>query len=207
MFEESNGIGIAGNPKIDSNIPSHILEKDAALAATLIAEISAYAKSEKTTILKLLDHLYVDPEIGYHATFRLDLPENGTFEGISAEINKKHIMKHVETIAEKASNQAKTNSPYLISNMPASSVEKYSTGRYDSLYWPNFPDEGIRFFLNSRINHITIRSSGTESKIRIFVQYKLLDINEENLQERKIFGDMLVKKLAYEVKNILEKIH
>ena len=66
---------------------------------------------------------------------------------------------------------------------------------------------GIRFFLNSRINHITIRSSGTESKIRIFVQYKLLDINEENLQERKIFGDMLVKKLAYEVKNILEKIH
>ena len=207
MFEESNGIGIAGNPKIDSNIPSHILEKDAALAATLIAEISAYAKSEKTTILKLLDHLYVDPEIGYYATFRLDLPENGTFEGISAEINKKHIMKHVETIAEKASNQAKTNSPYLISNMPVSSVEKYSTGRYDSLYWPNFPDEGIRFFLNSRINHITIRSSGTESKIRIFVQYKLLDINEENLQERKIFGDMLVKKLAYEVKNILEKIH
>ena len=76
MFEESNGIGIAGNPKIDSNIPSHILEKDAALAATLIAEISAYAKSEKTTILKLLDHLYVDPEIGYYATFRLDLPEN-----------------------------------------------------------------------------------------------------------------------------------
>ena len=70
-----------------------------------------------------------------------------------------------------------------------------------------FPDVGIRFFLNSRINHITIRSSGTESKIRIFVQYKLLDINEENLQERKIFGDMLVKKLAYEVKNILEKIH
>ena len=205
MFEESNGIGIASNPQIHSNIPSHIIEKDAALAAILVAEISAYAKSKNTSIIGLLNKLYLDPEIGYYATFRLDFPEERTYEGIIAEMQNRRIMRHVERIAQEASKKTKTNSPYFLAGIPISRVKKYSTGRYDEKFWKNFADEGIRFFLDSETNHITIRSSGTESKIRIFVQYKISDINEKNLQKKKAYGEKLVKKIANEVKNILEE--
>jgi len=205
MFEESNGIGIAGNLEKNSYVPSHIIEKDAALAAILIAEICTYAKSQNTTIIELLNQLYLDTEIGYYATFRLDLPEEKMFEGITSDLYTEQIIKNAEKIAKDASEQIEINSIYHLANMAISRIEKYSTGRYDKKYWKNFPDEGIRFFLSDKKSHITIRSAGTESKIRIFVQYKISDITKENLPKKKLDGEKLVQKIAYDVKEILEK--
>ena len=69
--------------------------------------------------------------------------------------------------------------------------------------WP-LPDEGIRFFLNDKKSHITIRSSGTESKIRIFVQHKIPNLTKENLQKKKFDAEKLVQKIAYDIKKIIE---
>ena len=91
--------------------------------------------------------------------------------------------------------------------MPISRIEKYSTGRYDKKYWKNFPDEGIRFFLSDNKGQITIRSSGTESKIRIFVQYKIYNITKENLPKEKFNSEKLVQKIAFDVKQILEQLY
>lgn len=206
MFEESCGFGMAGNPAY-AEIKSHILEKDGILTLALLVEIIAYAKSVSSTIPQLLDEIYLDPDVGFFATFRTELPENGIYEGIQGEFHQQRILKFVEKFYDKAEIESKTDNPLKIANLPILNTKKYSTGRYDKKYWKNFPDEGMRFFLDSKDNHITIRSSGTEPKIRIFVQYKMTDINRQNLLEKKMQGENLVKKIAEEVKLMLTKIN
>jgi phosphoglucomutase len=205
MFEESCGFGMAGNPTYPE-MKSHILEKDGILTLALLVEIVAYAKSINTTILQLLDNIYLDPKVGFFATFRTELPENGIYEGIKGELHQQRILKFVEEFCDKAEKKSKTNDPLKIVELPILNIKKYSTGRYDEKYWKNFPDEGIRFFFDSKDNHITIRSSGTEPKIRIFVQYKMTEITQQNLLEKKMHGENLVKKIAEEIKSILIKI-
>ena len=50
----------------------------------------------------------------------------------------------------------------------------YRTGKYDAIYEPTydfqFPDEGIRFYLESAMNHVTVRPSGTGNSLRFHVQ-------------------------------------
>ena len=202
MFEESCGFGISGNLENDFT-KLHILEKDGILSLSLIIEILCYAKSKNLSLQDLLNKIYLDNEIGFFATSRKELPERGIFEGIANELYQEKILKNVENLYFEVSEKIKNNEPLLLCGIPISKVEKFSTGRYDSKFWKNFPDEGIRFFLNSKINHITIRSSGTEPKLRIFVQYRITDLTKSNLIEKKSFAEHLVKKLSDEMENLI----
>ena len=199
MFEESCGFGLAGNP--DKKL--HILEKDGMLTLAFIIEIVAYAKSQNLSIQNILNDIYLDPEIGFFATTRKELPTNDVFEGIKGELFLRKILKNVESLCDKCNEQIKINDPLLICNLPITDVKKFSTGRYDKKFWKNFPDEGIRFFLDSNTNHITIRSSGTEPKLRIFVQFRINDLNKNNLLEKKSYAEHLVKKLSDEMEKMI----
>ena len=117
---------------------------------------------------------------------------------------QENILRNVENLYFKANQKIKNNKSLIICGLPISKVEKFSTGRYDSKFWKNFPDEGIRFTLNAVTNHITIRSSGTEPKIRIFVQYRITDINKNNIVEKKLFAEQFVKKLSKEIENLIK---
>ena len=202
MFEESCGFGISGNHENNSS-KLHILEKDGILSLSLIIEILCYAKSQNLSLQDLLNKIYSDNEIGFFATSRKEFPERGIFEGISEELHQEKILKNVENLYFKISEKIKNNKPLFICGLPISKVEKFSTGRYDSKFWKNFPDEGIRFFLNSEVNHITIRSSGTESKLRIFVQYRILHINKKNIVEKKLIAENFVKKISNEIEKLV----
>ena len=203
MFEESCGFGIPGNHENNST-KLHILEKDGILALSLIIEILCYAKSQNLSLQDLLNKIYCDNEIGFFATSRKELPEQDIFEGISEELNQENILRNVENLYFKANQKIKNNKSLIICGLPISKVEKFSTGRYDSKFWKNFSDEGIRFTLNAGTNHITIRSSGTEPKIRIFVQYRITGINKNNIVEKKLFAEQLVKKLSKEIENLIK---
>ncbi len=202
MFEESCGFGISGNHENNSS-KLHILEKDGILSLALIIEILCYAKSQNLSLQDLLNEIYSDNEIGFFANSRKELPEQGIFEGISEELHQENILKNVENLYFKANEKIKNKKPLLICGLPISKVEKFSTGRYDSKFWKNFPDEGIRFFLNSEVNHITIRSSGTEPKLRIFVQYRISEINEKNIIEKKLLAENFVKKISNEIEKMV----
>ena len=201
MFEESCGFGIAGSP----NMPSirHIFEKDGMLSLAFIVEILSYAKSQKLSLLDLLDEIYLDDDVGFFASYRKELPTHSIFEGIKGEFHLEQILKNVESFCLKAEQKIKDNNPIMIHNLPITRIKKYSTGRYDTKFWKDFPDEGIRFFLDSEINHITIRSSGTEPKIRIFIQYKIADLDENNITEKKLFAKNLVKKLSDDFEKLI----
>jgi len=202
MFEESCGFGISGNLENDFT-KLHILEKDGILSLSLIIEILCYAKSKNLSLQDLLNKIYLDNEIGFFATSRKELPERGIFEGIANELYQEKILKNVENLYFEVSEKIKNNEPLLLCGIPISKVEKFSTGRYDSKFWKNFPDEGIRFFLNSKINHITIRSSGTEPKLRIFVQYRISEINEKNIIEKKLLAENFIKELSNEIEKMI----
>jgi phosphoglucomutase len=202
MFEESGGFGIAGNLENDFT-KLHILEKDGILSLSLIIEILCYAKSKNLSLQDLLNKIYFDNKIGFFVTSRKELPERGVFEGITNELYQEKILKNVENLYFEVSEKIKNNKPLLLCGIPISKVEKFSTGRYDSKFWKNFPDEGIRFFLNSKINHITIRSSGTEPKLRIFVQYRISEINEKNIIEKKLLAENFIKELSNEIEKMI----
>jgi len=202
MFEESCGFGVAGNP----NMPLakfHILEKDGLLSLAIIIEILSYAKSQNMSLIDLLDKIYFDNEIGYFETYRRELPKKGIFEGFKGEFHLEKIFKNIENFCVIANQKIKSNDPIMICNLPISHIKKYSTGKYDSKFGKNFPDEGIRFFLDSNTNHITIRSSGTEPKIRIFVQYRITNINKNNHLEKKLYVKNLVEKLSDEIEKLI----
>jgi len=200
MFEESCGFGFAG----ERDKKFHILEKDGLLSLAFIIEIIAYAKSQNLSIQDILNDIYMEPEIGFFATSRKELPTNDVFEGIKGELFLRKKLKNVEKLYDHCKEQINLNEPLLICNLPISNVKKYSTGKYDKKFWKNFPDEGIRFFLDSKTNHITIRASGTEPKLRIFVQYRVNDLNKNNMLERKSFTENLVKKLSDEMETMID---
>ena len=200
IFEESCGFGLAGNPEI---LKLHVLEKDGILSLALILEIISYAKSKNSSLQELLDVIYLDDDIGFFSTFRRELPENGIFEGVHDEYVMENILKNVEKFYMKLHERIKNKNPLEICGLPITDLKRFSTGKYDSKFWKNFPDEGIRFFLNSDVNHITIRPSGTEPKIRIFVQYRITDIDKNNLIDKKSFCENLTHKLSYEIEKLI----
>ena len=113
----------------------------------------------------------------------------------------KNLIKKIDNYADDVSNKIKSKENTTICDIPITHIEKISTGKYDDKFWKNFPDEGIRFYLNSKYNHITVRNSGTESKIRIFVQYHIGDITKQNLLEKKLEFQTLVTKIQNEFRN------
>jgi phosphoglucomutase len=204
-FESSNGFTIGGaKPAYGQPLGEngHTLEKDGTLASIIVAEITAFAKSQDLTILDLLNNIYLDPEIGCFVTFQTALPEEGVFEGFEGELLKRRIISKVEKIADALNNDKLKD--FQLADFTVNFTEKFATGKYDSIYWPGFPDEGIRFhFDSSGHNHITIRPSGTEAKIRFYVQLEITGITKHNVWEKKVQGERLADKIAREMINYI----
>ena len=202
-FEESNGFTIAGNPNFKSNILSHILEKDGFLGIVKIIELLVYAKSKNSTFLDILNQLYTKHEIGYFHNFRSQIPENGYFDGVFKNPEKDQILLNVEKFTKIAERYSKTKTPLKLGNLSISKVKKYPIVKNMHNTQNKFPFEGIRFFFNSSENHLTIRSSSTESKIRLFIQLKIIP-EGGNLLKTKCDAEKISKKIIRDFKKILQ---
>jgi len=202
-FEESNGFTIAGNPNFKSNILSHILEKDGFLGIVKIIELLVYAKSKNSTFLDILNQLYTKHEIGYFHNFRSQIPENGYFDSVFKNPEKDQILLNVEKFTKIAERYSKTKTPLKLGNLSISKVKKYPIVKNMHNTQNKFPFEGIRFFFNSSENHLTIRSSSTESKIRLFIQLKIIP-EGRNLLKTKCDAEKISKKIIRDFKKILQ---
>ena len=202
-FEESNGFTIAGNTNFKSNILSHILEKDGFLGIVKIIELLAYAKSKNSTFLDILNQLYTKHEIGYFHNFRSQIPENGYFDSVFENPEKDQILLNVEKFTKIAERYSKTKTPLKLGNLSISKVKKYPIVKNMHNTQNKFPFEGIRFFFNSSENHLTIRSSSTESKIRLFIQLKIIP-EGRNLLKTKCDAEKISKKIIRDFKKILQ---
>jgi phosphoglucomutase len=169
LAEESNGVSVQGHTK----------EKDGTLAAVLLAEIAAYAKSQKTSIFELLDKVYA--QIGHYATANKPLPRVGSFEKAAGISEKIKIIEQAEKWGALANERIGTTAPFMLAGKKVIGSVSWASGRVDKDHYPGVADEGVRFFFEdetmdpeagftSSRNYITIRISGTSQTLRFYTQ-------------------------------------
>ena len=200
-MEQSNGFSILGGPPPDERslgVGGHVRDKDGTMAALLIAEIAAWAKRQGTTLYELIDeHVHLDPDVGLFVTRYEPDPIDGEYPGIEGDRKKKDILLRALGCRELA-----LKGELKIADLEVTSAVVYRTGKYDAIYEPTeefqFPDEGIRFYFGNKLNHATVRPSGTGNSLRFHVQLhdpkpqaKLVEKKQELLSKAKAIADHL----------------
>jgi phosphoglucomutase len=173
-MEQSNGFSILGGPPPDAGSMGqggHVRDKDGTFAALLVAEIAAWAKSQSTTLIELLDrHIYLDADIGLFATFYEPDPLDGEYPGIAGDRLKKNILRRALGMYQFA-----LAGDLALGGEHVKSAAIFRTGKYDNIYPAThdfvFPDEGVRFFFDDeQLQHVTVRPSGTGNSLRFHIQ-------------------------------------
>jgi phosphomannomutase len=173
-LEQSNGFSLLGGPPPDERslgVGGHVRDKDGTFASLLLAEIAAWAKAQGFTLIQLLDkYVYLDPDIGLFATFYEPDPLDGEYPGIEGDRLKKIILQRTLGYYQKA-----LTGELKIAGHQVKSAVIYRTGKYDRIYPPSgdfvFPDEGVRFFFDDeKLQHLTVRPSGTTNSLRFHIQ-------------------------------------
>jgi len=188
-MEQSNGFSILGGPPPDGRslgVGGHVRDKDGTFAALLTAEIAAWAKERRTSLIELLDkHIYLDPDIGLFVNLYEPDPLDGEYPGIEGDRLKKAILRRALGYFQLA-----LSGDLEIAGLSVKSACIYRTGKYDIIYPPTydfqFPDEGVRFFFDKeKLQHFTIRPSGTGNALRFHIQLHDGSVTESNLIEKK----------------------
>ena len=204
-FEQSNGFSLLGNPpkdKFSLGENGHVRDKDGTFAAILVAEIAQWAKSQGTGLLELIDEkIYLDPEIGLFYNHYEPDPIDGEYPGIEGDRMKKAILRRALGYYQIAKAGG-----LKIGGQEVTDVKMYRTGKYDHVYpvtpdWI-FPDEGIRFFFGDKLNHLTVRPSGTGNSLRFHVQMHTYKVNAKNIVRQK----GALRKKALRIVNDVRKI-
>lgn len=202
-LEQSNGFSILGGKPKDAmsmGTDGHVRDKDGIFAAILFLEVLAYAKTQKKSVLDLVNEkLYLDPSIGLIRTGYRPAPVFGQYEGIEGRSTKMKVIHKAEEMMDRIKNGGKVK----FAGLTSSKFEVYKTGKYDVQHGytkgfnqddPStfgFPDEGIRFFFGDYYNHLTIRPSGTSQSLRFHIQLRDKTVKK---------GDLLKKRIAMENK-------
>ena len=205
-MEQSNGFSILGGPPPDKSslgAGGHVRDKDGTFAALLVAEIAAWAKEQGLSLIDILDkYIYLDPDIGLFATFYEPDPLDGEYPGIEGDQIKKMLLRRTLGYYQLA-----LSGDLEIGGCPVKSASIYRTGKYDAIYPLShdfqFPDEGIRFFFDDeKLNHLTIRPSGTGNSMRFHIQLharpareNLIKMKEELRAKGQVIMDDLRKML------------
>ena len=187
-MEQSNGFSILGGPPPDERslgVGGHVRDKDGTMAALLIAEIAAWAKQQGTTIYELIDkHVHLDPDVGLFVNHYEPDPIDGEYPGIEGDRKKKHILRRALGHLQLA-----LAGDLEIAGHPVTSAVIYRTGKYDAIYQPTadfrFPDEGIRFYFGNKLDHATVRPSGTGNSLRFHVQLHQPDPRSDLIGKKK----------------------
>lgn len=173
-MEQSNGFSILGGPPPDRRSlgqGGHVRDKDGTFAALLMAELAAWGKERGMSLLEMLDrYIYLDPQVGLFVNLYEPDPLDGEYPGIEGDRIKKAILRRALACFQSA-----LAGDLAIGGCPVKSACIYRTGKYDEIYPPTydfqFPDEGVRFFLDEeRLDHVTVRPSGTGNSLRFHIQ-------------------------------------
>jgi len=194
-FEQSNGFSLLGGPPPDASslgAGGHVRDKDGAFAALLIAEVAQYAREQGTSLIGLLnDFIYTDPDIGLFVSYYEPDPLDGEYPGLKGDSDKRaFIMKAMELYEGAKSGSGErgpgSSSALTLGGLPIVDAAVYQTGKYDRVNWDGFPDEGIRlYFDEAKLDHFTLRPSGTSNALRFHVQLHDDRVTRQNVGPRK----------------------
>lgn len=133
-------------------------DKDGACSALLIAELASKLKEEQKTLADYLDEIYAE-----HGYFNNSLMQLNLGEGVEGKNNIIKVMLGL-----------RANPPKNLVNEPIISINDRLSEerRTPSKYVAGATGDQLSFILsNDNLNRLTIRPSGTEPIIKIYLQY------------------------------------
>ncbi len=172
-FEESYGY-LSG---------SYVRDKDAVVGSMLICEMVAYFKTKGQNLLQVLDELY--KEFGYYK----NLQHSITCEGISGMEDMKNAMQTLSA-----------NPPKEIAGINVINVKDYNNSLCTNLQNGktakiNLPKSNVLAYELENNSTVTVRPSGTEPKIKVYVS--AVGSDEKSAEELSFtLRDSMVKTLG-----------
>ena len=145
-------IALAKQMQKDKLIPIAFCDKDGNSAAVMIAEVAAFAKSEGTTLVGLLDRIF--SEFGFY----LERGESLTMEGAEGAAQ---IKKLVDSYASKP--------PTTIDKAAVSSTTNFATETIHDSEGDRIPSEAMLMITLADNRRVAVRPSGTEPKIKYYM--------------------------------------
>ncbi|MCM8775115.1 MAG: hypothetical protein NC930_01990, partial [Candidatus Omnitrophica bacterium] len=200
----------------------HTLEKDGLLADVLVMEVAAYAKSQGLTFSQFIrENLY--RTLGYFSTTNqaLEFTDDETGKG-----QKIKVLRNVLELARRVkNNEAVVIDGKKVSRVEIfiPRQQKYADSKnfpvpqyqdligliddeqlrtHPELILSFFPEEGVRFYFDDQgeagKQHLTIRPSGTEAKLRFYVQWLVpkTELTQENLTAKMLEADQTSLRVA-----------
>jgi phosphoglucomutase/phosphomannomutase len=138
-------------------VGTHVRDKDAAVAAMLLAELAATCKAEGKTLHEKLDALYW--QYGYHAEIQFSL----TMPGAAGMHDMQKLMARL-----------RSNPPLHLVGLKVSRVRDYLSLTQHAPGDPPQPLAGphgdmVMLDLSSSGNYVAVRPSGTEPKVKFYM--------------------------------------
>ncbi len=149
---------VGGEESYGYLIGTDVRDKDAVITAAMISEIAAYAKSKNTSIFEMMEEIY--KEFGYYT----ELLKSITLKGKDGMDSIANIMKTL-----------RKSPPKALANMPISYISDYQQSinfeplKKQVIGTIDLPESNVLTFHMQDESRITIRPSGTEPKIKIYI--------------------------------------
>ena len=183
-FEESHGY-LKGN---------HSRDKDAAVAALLMAELAAAVKDRKQTVLEYLDDLYID--VGHYG----DRPINKTYPGREGLAKIKTLMKALRDCP-----------PRQIGGLALTDVYDYKMHEIRALNraeparpLPQPDGDLLIFHTDHPGTRFAARPSGTEPKIKFYLFARTAVSGPDHLPAAKIETKHRLDQMASDLETYLD---
>jgi phosphoglucomutase len=184
-FEESHGY-LKGN---------HARDKDAAMAALLMAELAAAIKDRKQTVLEYLDDLYID--VGHHG----DRPINKVYPGREGLAKIKTLMSAL-----------REHPPRQIGGLTLTDVYDYKTHEVRALNRSEptrplpHPDGDLLIFQTDHPGtRFAARPSGTEPKIKFYLFARTGVSGPDHLAAAKLETKHRLGQMASDLEQYLDE--
>ncbi|MFA6600554.1 MAG: UTP--glucose-1-phosphate uridylyltransferase, partial [Candidatus Omnitrophota bacterium] len=196
----------------------HTLEKDGMLATAMLDEVATYAKSQGKTLAQMFrDELDLNPEIGHFASTNQPLQFEPTGPGTQQKIG---VIKNLLALAR----AVQAGQQIMIDNKPVQKVqiyipaaqkyvdaENFPVAAYEDLLAllsdgnlrddkqllkSFFPEEGVRFVIEGGFE-ATDRPSGTEPKLRFYVDGVVTELTLRDYVQKILDADLAVMEVAF----------
>jgi phosphoglucomutase len=185
-FEESHGY-LKGD---------HVRDKDAAVAALLVAELAATVKARKQTMLEYLDDLYID--VGHHGERLI----NKVIEGRKGVEQMKELMAAFRANPPKAVGGLKITDVY---DYQAHEVRKLD-GSATTRPLPEPSGDLLIFHTEAAGTRFAARPSGTEPKIKFYLFARTAVDGPERLAEAKAATAERLDQMAQDIEEYIRKV-
>lgn len=162
-----------------------VRDKDAISTAVLICEVISYYKSQKKTLVDIINEMY--QKYGYF----LEDTQSITLKGVEGVEKMKKIMKAIRELDKEEFSGLKTEE-----------IRDYREGKgkkikESTVYDLTLPKSDVVYFKLENDNWFCVRPSGTEAKIKIY-----FGTNGTSLEE----SENNLKKLKNEIIRIIENV-